>query len=91
MITYVGHRLASICIEDSFDYASKRKVFGKKLIDSEVIRQKVRPFAFLARMIAESILVQLAHMTRLVEAQQTWIEVHFVPLPDEGKTTDTSS
>ena len=41
MIIYVGHRLARVAIEDAFVYAQKRKVFGKRLIDSEVIRSKV--------------------------------------------------
>lgn len=38
-------------------YAHQRKVFGKPLIESEVIRNK------------------LAHMSRVVESQQAWIEV----------------
>ena len=38
-------------------YAHQRKVFGKQLIQSEVIRNK------------------LAHMSRVVESQQAWIEV----------------
>lgn len=37
----VGHRLARVAIEDAMVYAQKRKVFGKRLIDSEVIRNKV--------------------------------------------------
>ncbi|GAA5838100.1 hypothetical protein JCM5353_004497 [Sporobolomyces roseus] len=48
MISYVAHRLARVCIEDAMNYASKRKVFGKRLIDSEVIRNK---FANMARVI----------------------------------------
>lgn len=44
MISYVAHRLARVCIEDAMNYASKRKVFGKRLIDSEVIRNKVSLF-----------------------------------------------
>lgn len=41
MIIYVAQRLARVCIEDAMNYANKRKVFGKKLIESEVIRSKV--------------------------------------------------
>lgn len=55
-IIYQGHRLARICIEDALNYATQRRVFGKRLIDSEVIRTK------------------FAHMARLVESQQAWIE-----------------
>ncbi|GAA5915837.1 hypothetical protein JCM5296_000697 [Sporobolomyces johnsonii] len=56
MIIVVAQRLARVCIEDAINYAAKRKVFGKRLIDSEVIRNK------------------FAHMARVVEAQQAWIE-----------------
>ncbi|GAA6020388.1 hypothetical protein JCM11491_000334 [Sporobolomyces phaffii] len=56
MIIFVAQRLARVCIEDAMNYASRRKVFGKRLIDSEVIRNK------------------FAHMARVVEAQQAWIE-----------------
>ncbi|GAA5869287.1 hypothetical protein JCM16303_000416 [Sporobolomyces ruberrimus] len=56
MIIFVAQRLARVCIEDTMNYATKRKVFGKRLIDSEVIRNK------------------FAHMARVVEAQQAWIE-----------------
>ncbi|GAA6058661.1 hypothetical protein JCM10212_004072 [Sporobolomyces blumeae] len=56
MIIIVAQRLARVCIEDALNYASRRKVFGKKLIDSEVIRNK------------------FAHMARVVEAQQAWLE-----------------
>jgi len=45
MIIYVGHALARVCIEDSILYAHKRKVFGKRLIDSEVIRAKLANMA----------------------------------------------
>lgn len=48
--------MARICIEDALNYATQRRVFGKRLIDSEVIRTK------------------FAHMARLVESQQAWIE-----------------
>ncbi|KAM0750684.1 putative acyl-CoA dehydrogenase [Meredithblackwellia eburnea MCA 4105] len=48
MIAYVGHRLARIALEDAMRYAHKRKVFGKRLIDSEVIRNK---FAHCARLV----------------------------------------
>ena len=41
MICYVGHRLARICIEDAITHAQRRVVFGKKLIESEVIRNKL--------------------------------------------------
>ncbi|GAA5836683.1 hypothetical protein JCM3766R1_006990 [Sporobolomyces carnicolor] len=56
MIVLVAQRLARIAIEDSLNYATRRKVFGKRLIDSEVIRNK------------------FAHMARVVEAHQAWIE-----------------
>jgi alkylation response protein AidB-like acyl-CoA dehydrogenase len=64
MIIYVAQRLARVCIEDAMNYAHKRKVFGKRLIDSEVIRNK------------------FAHMSRVVESQQAWIEVRLsAPAP----------
>ncbi|GAA5938284.1 acyl-CoA dehydrogenase family protein [Sporobolomyces koalae] len=56
MIIFVAQRLARVCIEDAMNYAHRRKVFGKRLIDSEVIRNK------------------FAHMARVIEAQQAWIE-----------------
>jgi hypothetical protein len=40
-VIYVAQRLARVCIEDAMNYAHKRKVFNKRLIDSEVIRSKV--------------------------------------------------
>ncbi|GJN93482.1 hypothetical protein Rhopal_006539-T1 [Rhodotorula paludigena] len=56
MIAIVAQRLARVAIEDSLAYAARRKVFGKRLIDSEVIRNK------------------FAHMARVTEAQQAWLE-----------------
>ena len=40
MIVYVANRMARVCIEDAMEYAHQRRVFGKRLIDSEVIRAK---------------------------------------------------
>ncbi|CAO3665084.1 unnamed protein product [Umbelopsis vinacea] len=34
-------RLARVCVEEAFKYANKRMVFGKKLIDQPVIRNKL--------------------------------------------------
>jgi alkylation response protein AidB-like acyl-CoA dehydrogenase len=34
-------RFARVCYEDSVKYAHKRKTFGKKLIDHDVIRNKL--------------------------------------------------
>ncbi|GAA5867582.1 hypothetical protein JCM3774_001518 [Rhodotorula dairenensis] len=45
MICYVGHRLARICIEDALAHAQRRVVFGKKLTESEVIRNKLAHMA----------------------------------------------
>ncbi|SGY15214.1 BQ5605_C013g07289 [Microbotryum silenes-dioicae] len=45
MIVYNSHRLARVCLEDSINYAIKRKVFGKALIESEVIRLKIAHMA----------------------------------------------
>ncbi|GAA5898797.1 acyl-CoA dehydrogenase family protein [Sporobolomyces salmoneus] len=56
MISLVAQRLARVCIEDALNYSTRRKVFGKRLIDSEVIRNK------------------FAHMARVVESQQAWLE-----------------
>lgn len=61
-ISIVAQRLARVALEDSLSYAHKRRVFAKRLVDSEVIRNKV------------------AHMSRVVEAQQAWLEVRSVPL-----------
>ena len=41
MIAIAAQRLARCCIEDALAHAQKRKVFGKRLIESEVIRNKV--------------------------------------------------
>ena len=70
----VAQRLARICIEDSVAYAHKRKVFGKRLIDSEVIRNKVSCTSTSVMGATDSLATQLAHMARVVESQQTWIE-----------------
>ncbi|GAA5928438.1 hypothetical protein JCM3775_000611 [Rhodotorula graminis] len=56
MISIVAQRIARVALEDSLTYAHKRRVFGKRLVDSEVIRNKV------------------AHMSRVIEAQQAWLE-----------------
>ncbi|CAH0046634.1 unnamed protein product [Clonostachys solani] len=34
-------RLARVCVEDSFIYASRRETFGKKLLSNQIIRAKV--------------------------------------------------
>lgn len=41
MIICGAVRGARVCYEESFKYANKRKTFGKKLIESEVIRAKL--------------------------------------------------
>ncbi|BGP42559.1 hypothetical protein JCM10450v2_006664 [Rhodotorula kratochvilovae] len=56
MIAIVAQRLARVALEDAISYSHRRKVFGKRLVDSEVIRNK------------------FAHMARVVEAQQAWLE-----------------
>ncbi|GAA5990047.1 hypothetical protein JCM11641_001486 [Rhodosporidiobolus odoratus] len=67
MIIYVAQRLARVCIEDSLNYANKRKVFGKKLVESEVIRHK---FAHMARNVEaqqawiESVVYQLDNLSK---------------------------
>ncbi|GAA6041517.1 hypothetical protein JCM8097_001918 [Rhodosporidiobolus ruineniae] len=67
MIVSAAHRLARCCIEDAMEYAHKRRVFGKLLIESEVIRNK---FAHMAREVEaqqawiESILFQLSHLSK---------------------------
>lgn len=38
-------RLARVCLEESFRYASKRKTFGKRLLDHPVIRLKLAHMA----------------------------------------------
>lgn len=37
-------RLARVCAEDAFRYATIRETFGKKLIENQVIRQKISLF-----------------------------------------------
>lgn len=37
-------RLARCCAEDAYNYAKVRETFGKKLIDSQVIRSKISSF-----------------------------------------------
>lgn len=76
MIVLVAQRLARIAIEDSLNYATRRKVFGKRLIDSEVIRNKVRSTQSLSTRANDSSahIAQFAHMARVVEAHQAWIE-----------------
>jgi alkylation response protein AidB-like acyl-CoA dehydrogenase len=36
--------MARVCAEDAFKYASVRETFGKKLIENQVIRQKISMF-----------------------------------------------
>ncbi|GAA5825945.1 hypothetical protein JCM11251_000063 [Rhodosporidiobolus azoricus] len=66
MIIYVAQRLARVCIEDALEYAQQRKVFGKKLIESEVIRSK---FAMMAREVEaqqawiESVVYQISKLS----------------------------
>ncbi|CAM0138574.1 unnamed protein product [Umbelopsis sp. WA50703] len=40
-IIFQATRLARVCVEESIKYANKRMVFGKKLIDQPVIRNKL--------------------------------------------------
>merc|ERR1719247_2975360 len=40
-----ANRLARVCIEESWNYALKRKTFGKRLIDHDVIRWKLAEMA----------------------------------------------
>jgi len=40
-----ANRLARVCLEDSFAYALRRKTFGKKLVDHQVIRWKISEMA----------------------------------------------
>ncbi|GAA5879772.1 hypothetical protein JCM8547_007574 [Rhodosporidiobolus lusitaniae] len=66
MIIYVAQRLARVCIEDSLAYAQQRVVFGKPLIESELVRSK---FANMARVVEsqqawiESVVYQLSHLS----------------------------
>ncbi|PGH09904.1 hypothetical protein AJ80_07614 [Polytolypa hystricis UAMH7299] len=54
-------RLARVCIEDSYNYALRRKTFGKTLLSNQVIRTKL---AVAGREIdaAQAYLEQLVHM-----------------------------
>ncbi|GAA6007196.1 hypothetical protein JCM10207_001542 [Rhodosporidiobolus poonsookiae] len=73
MIIYVANRLARVAIEDAMNYAQKRKVFGKKLVDSEVIRNK---FAHMGRCVEaqqawiESVVYQIDRLPKSVANAQ---------------------
>jgi len=62
-----ANRFARVCLEEAFNYALKRKTFGKRLIDHPVIRWKL---AEMARQIEsthamlEHITYQMCHMTK---------------------------
>ncbi|KAK4052689.1 hypothetical protein OIV83_001976 [Microbotryomycetes sp. JL201] len=66
MIIYIAQQLARICIEDALKHAHERKVFGKPLIESDLIKMK---FANMARMVdsqqtwIESIVYQIENMS----------------------------
>jgi alkylation response protein AidB-like acyl-CoA dehydrogenase len=34
-------RLSRVCFEEAYNYAHKRKTFGKRLIDNQIIRAKL--------------------------------------------------
>ncbi|GAA5940106.1 hypothetical protein JCM1841_001891 [Sporobolomyces salmonicolor] len=44
-IAIQANRFARVCLEESIKYASKRKTFGKRLIDHPVIRAKIASMA----------------------------------------------
>lgn len=37
-------RMARVCVEDAYQYATTREAFGKKLIENQVIRAKISSF-----------------------------------------------
>lgn len=41
MMTVQANRYARVCLEESIKYSRKRKTFGKRLIDHQVIRHKI--------------------------------------------------
>jgi alkylation response protein AidB-like acyl-CoA dehydrogenase len=44
-IAVQANRMSRICIQESIEYARKRKVFGQRLVDSQVIRHKIADMA----------------------------------------------
>jgi alkylation response protein AidB-like acyl-CoA dehydrogenase len=40
-----ANRLARVCLEDAFKYAMKRRTFGKRLVDHQLIRWKISEMA----------------------------------------------
>jgi len=66
-------RLARVCYEESFIYANKRKTFGKKLIDSGVIRAKLGNMIRLIESVQswlEMITYQLNNMSHIEASQK---------------------
>lgn len=57
-----------MCLEESIKYAHKRRTFGKKLIEHDVIRNKLGKINLFV------IYIFLAHMARQVEATHAWME-----------------
>lgn len=44
-IIFQAVRFARVCLEESFKYAMKRRTFGKRLVDHQVIRHKLAEMA----------------------------------------------
>ncbi|ORY78465.1 acyl-CoA dehydrogenase/oxidase [Leucosporidium creatinivorum] len=45
VLSIQSNRMARVCLEDAYEYASTRKTFGKRLLDQPVIRAKLSDMA----------------------------------------------
>merc|ERR1711865_530898 len=68
------NRLARVCIEESWNYAHKRKTFGKRLIDHDVIRWKL---AEMARQVecTHAMLEQVTYQMNTMEKNEAMIKL----------------
>jgi len=69
-----ANRLARVCLEESWNYAHKRKTFGKRLIDHPVIRWKI---AEMARQIecCHAMLEQVTYQMDTMDKQEAMIKL----------------
>lgn len=72
MRTGGGIRLARCIVEECLKWSNQRLVFGKRLIDQPVIRQKYVPSPFSHQL--KLTFPRLAKMIALIEANQSWLE-----------------
>merc|ERR1711865_388553 len=68
------NRLARVCIEESWNYAHKRKTFGKRLIDHDVIRWKIAEMARQTEC-THAMLEQVTYQMNTMDKQEAMIKL----------------